>query len=96
MAESGKELWPACQLSSHGYGGDEGPSCGSDEGGGVSDGLQCLLFYEALDLSRETGIVDFGIVLENEPSNGPCGLIFCLDLHKKPHNLTSCVFCKLP
>ena len=89
MTESREELRPAGQLSPHGNGGDEGTSSGSDERGGVSNGLESLLFNETLDFRRETGIVDFGIVLENEAGNCSRRFVFCLHLHT--HRDSVCV-----
>lgn len=85
MAESREQLWPAGELSSHGNGGDQCPSCCSDEGRGITNGQDGFLFNEALDLCRKAGIVDLGIILEYEASNGSCRLILCLHLS---HHIT--------
>lgn len=49
------------------------------------------MFDEALDLCREAGIIDLGIVLEDEACNSSCWFILCLylqphDIHSPPPN----------
>ena len=78
MTECWQQLWPVDKLPTHGNGANESTSSGTEEGRGVSNAQQALLLDEGLDLIRKTTIVQFHIVLQNEPSNGTCRFILGL------------------
>lgn len=75
LTERAQELWPLDNLSLVGDGTDERASRGSDQGRPVTHGRQALGFDIVLGFCRETSVMIFDVIFQNEASNGAGRLV---------------------